>query len=181
MEHLEATEQGYRLLIPHSKGDQEGEGQYVELVRASKAPVEESVGLSYGANGVRTGQAEGAHLLSPRAGAPSYCPVAALDLWIENAEIHSGPVFRAFNRYGTLSGHAIEPQTINRIVKETAARLCLDPRLYSAHSTRSGCATYLLEHGIPLNVVAMHLRHKSTNTTLGYDRSSTARALMGAY
>ena len=178
MEHLERTDNGYSLFIPRSKGDQEGEGAHVSLVKA-KAPVEESVGLC--CPPTRPGQAERDNSWPSRTGATHRCPVAALDAWLDGAEIRSGPVFLAFQRHGTLTARGIQTQTFNQIVKCAAARLGFDPWLYSAHSTRAGCATYLLEHGIALNIVAKHLRHKCADTTLRYDRSATMRALEGVY
>lgn len=147
LEHLEPAETGYRIFIPRSKGDQEGEGTYVSLVRA--------------VNGA--------------------CPVTALDAWINGACLSDGFVFRRLHRSGLTMPAGITAQTVNQIVKNAVGQLGLPTALYSAHSTRAGCATYLLEHGVPLNIVAAHLRHKHVNTTLRYDRSATARALEGVY
>lgn len=209
LEHLERTENGYRLFLPRSKGDQEGEGAYVSLVK-TQMPLERTVGYRDRSQAERVPPSSSRSGISPisesveesvgvifhpptrqaervsakpsyRADSTSYCPVAALDAWILEAGLSVGPVFLGFKRYGALMRQAITTQTIDRIVKEAAGRLGLDPSLYSAHSTRAGCATYLLEHGVALNVVAKHLRHRHADTTLCYDRSNTAQVLEGVY
>jgi site-specific recombinase XerD len=80
-----------------------------------------------------------------------------------------------------VSHKSIPPEAIAHIVKWAAAQCGLDPREFSGHSPRAGCATFLLDRGVALNVVANHLRHKSINTTRRYDRNATARALVGVY
>ena len=147
LEHVHPADYGLSIVVPRSKGDQTGQGQTVEIVRAGPGQV---------------------------------CPVEAVTAWMEQLPWVEGPLFCGL-RHGQHQPSPLTGDTINRLVKARAAGIGLDPALYSGHSTRAGCATYLLEQGIPLNVVSKHLRHKSANTTLRYDRSATARALEGVY
>jgi integrase len=113
--------------------------------------------------------------------APKLCPVEAVREWIAAVGLRSGPLFPSMKRWNKVTSRSIPPEAIAHIVKWAAEQCGLDPRDFSGHSPRAGCATFLLDRGVALNVVANHLRHKSMNTTRRYDRNSTARALSGVY
>jgi integrase len=148
VEDIRDSEQGVRVLLRRSKGDQEAAGAWVDVVRA----------------------------VSPR-----HCPVAALREWLAVMGRGSGPLFPSLRRWGRITNKSLSPEGINLLVKWAALQCGLDPAEFSGHSPRAGCATYLLDRGISLNVVANHLRHKSINTTRRYDRNATAKALTGVY
>ena len=116
-----------------------------------------------------------------RAVAPEHCPVLALEDWLAVYPRRRGALFPALRKGGRPVERALSAESINRLAKWAAEACGLDPALYSGHSLRAGCATYLLDRGVTLNVVANHLRHKSINTTRRYDRNATARALSGVY
>ncbi len=147
-ENVEETDHGVRIFLERSKGDQEGAGVFVDIVRSVS---------------------------------PLNCPVLALREWLDRSGIAQGPLFQSLRKGGTLTGKPISTFSIGQLVKWAAGQCGLDPAEFSGHSTRSGCATYLLDRGIALNVVADHLRHKSIDTTRRYDRNATARALSGVY
>ncbi|MCH7476661.1 MAG: site-specific integrase [SAR324 cluster bacterium] len=144
---IEETPFGLRLRLERSKTDQEGQGQFVEIVRA------------------RT---------------PDCCPVEALRGWLAAAGIERGAVFRSITRWGR-PGARLSTVSIGRLVKDAAAACGLDPAQFGGHSLRAGCATYLLDQGVPLNVVAKQGRWKKADTVLRYDRNATGRALVGVY
>ncbi len=108
------------------------------------------------------------------------CPVAALADWLAATGIESGPLFRSVTRWGGL-GAKLSTVSIGKVVKRAAAACGFDPAAFGGHSLRAGCATYLLERGVPLNVVAKQGRWKRTDTVLRYDRGATVRALEGVY
>jgi integrase len=143
-----ASEHGLRILLRRSKGDQEGAGVWVDIVRS----------------------------VSPR-----HCPVSAVHAWREVMGRSSGPLFPSLRRWGRITNKSLSPEGINVLVKWAAEQCGLNPAEFSGHSPRAGCATFLLDRGISLNVVANHLRHKSINTTRRYDRNATAKALSGVY
>jgi len=147
-EDLEPTPYGLRIRLRRSKTNQEGQGEWVDIVRSSESP--------------------------------HHCPVTILMGWLEHAGIAQGVVFRSVHKNGAL-GPSLSTVSIGQIVKHTAKRLGFDPAAYGGHSLRSGCATYLLERQVPLNLVARQLRHKRADTTLRYDRNTTGRALQGIY
>jgi site-specific recombinase XerD len=149
VEDLEETPHGMRVFLARSKGDQEGAGVSVDIVRSTVSP--------------------------------QHCPVEALRAWLAISGLREGPLFPSLRRWARITGRPLSPEAINHLVKWAAQQCGLDPRQFSGHSSRAGCATFLLDRGVALNVVANHLRHKSINTTRRYDRNATARALSGVY
>lgn len=65
-------------------------------------------------------------------------PVEALNAWLAAAKIDSGSVFRGIDRWGHVSGRALDPKAINDIVKRRVAMAGLEVGEFSAHGLRSG-------------------------------------------
>ena len=100
------------------------------------------------------------------------CPVRALRDWLGASGIQSGPLLREIDRFGFMSDEVrFHPTSINRVVKARAK--AVDIKGVSAHSLRAGAATTALASGAKLERVAKHLRHKSIQTTLVYDRQAS--------
>ena len=144
---LEQLGDSYRIHISSSKTDQEGRGDFVDIVPSVNA---------------------------------NSCPVLALEAWLTAAAIESGPLFVSINRWGHLGGR-LSTVSIGQIVKDAAQACGLDPDNFGGHSLRAGCATYLLDRGVPLNIVAKQGRWKKHDTVLRYDRNETSRVLRGVY
>lgn len=53
-------------------------------------------------------------------------PVEALNAWLATAKIDKGSVFRGIGRWGTVSKRALDPQSINAILKQRAEMAGLD-------------------------------------------------------
>lgn len=70
------------------------------------------------------------------------CPVAALREWLGCGAIAKGPIFRRITRWGEILPKALQPSSVNAILKEDAARAGLEfaPEL-SSHSLRRSLAT----------------------------------------
>ena len=64
-------------------------------------------------------------------------PVDALNVWLEAAKIDKGSVFRAIDRWGNVSGRALDPKAVNDIVKRRVAMAGLEVGEFSAHGLRS--------------------------------------------
>ncbi|MCZ6644909.1 MAG: hypothetical protein O7B79_01595, partial [SAR324 cluster bacterium] len=94
--------------------------------------------------------------------------------------IATGPLFPSINRWGQLGG-ALSTVSIGKLVKWAASCCGMDPENFGGHSLRAGCATYLLDRGVPLNIVAKQGRWKRQDTVLRYDRNSTSKVLSGVY
>ncbi len=88
-------------------------------------------------------------------------PVEALNAWMVAAKIESGSVFRGIGRWGTISRQAIDPQSVNAILKQWAVMAGLDGGAFSAHGLRSGYLTEAANPGIPLTEAMEQSRHGS--------------------
>jgi len=97
-------------------------------------------------------------------------PVAALQAWLEAAEISSGPVFRAIDRHGNIAKSAITDRSISRIVKRAAAISGLEATTFSGHSLRAGFITQALGDGVDFFKIMDITRHTEVQTLRIYDR-----------
>ncbi|WP_254902931.1 hypothetical protein [Halomonas sp. CSM-2] len=70
------------------------------------------------------------------------CPVSVLENWLQHADIHEGPVFRAVDRWDRLQPQALSGGSVNHILK-ALGEICglgFMPTL-SSHSFRRGLST----------------------------------------
>lgn len=102
-------------------------------------------------------------------------PVDALNDWVAAARIESGSVFRGIGRWGTVSKRALDPQSVNAIVKQRAAMAGLEAGEFSAHGLRSGYLTEAANRGIPLPEAMEQSRHRSVQQASGYYNNATRR------
>ena len=99
------------------------------------------------------------------------CPVAALETWLTAAAITTGPVFRGVNKAGRVGHRTLQPEGVNRRVKDLVARAGLaHPERYSAHSLRAGFVTSAKARGWPEDRIMRHTRHRSVAVMRSYDR-----------
>lgn len=103
-------------------------------------------------------------------------PVEALNAWIATAKIDKGSVFRGIGRWGTVSRRALDPQSINAILKQRAQLAGLDAGEFSAHGLRSGYLTEAANRGIPLPEAMEQSRHKSVQQASSYYNSAMRRS-----
>ncbi|MEH7876269.1 site-specific integrase [Rhizobium laguerreae] len=103
-------------------------------------------------------------------------PVEALNAWMAAAKIESGSVFRAIGRWGTVSRRAIDPQSINAILKQRAEMAGLEVAEFSAHGLRSGYLTEAAIRNIPLLEAMDQSRHRSVQQASIYYNNSTRRS-----
>lgn len=92
---------------------------------------------------------------------------AALDAWLEAADISDGPIFRGV-RGDTVLAAALCDRQVARIVKARASAIGLDADLFAGHSLRSGYITSADDAGAELASIAKHAGHAKLDTTLGY-------------
>lgn len=102
-------------------------------------------------------------------------PVEALNAWMKAAKIDSGSVFRGIGRWGTISKRAIDPQSVNAILKQRAVIAGLEPGEFSAHGLRSGYLTEAANRGIPLPEAMEQSRHRSVQQASSYYNSAKRR------
>ena len=103
-------------------------------------------------------------------------PVEALNAWLAAAKIDKGSVFRAIGRWGTVSRRALDPQSVNAILKQRAEMAGLEPGEFSAHGLRSGYLTEAANRGIPLPEAMEQSRHRSVQQASSYYNNATRRS-----
>ena len=103
-------------------------------------------------------------------------PVEALNAWLTAAKIDKGSIFRAIGRWGTLSRRALDPQSVNAILKQRAEMAGLESVEFSAHGLRSGYLTEAANRGIPLPEAMEQSRHRSVQQASSYYNNATRRS-----
>ena len=92
---------------------------------------------------------------------------AGLASGVESGTNLNPALFRGIHGPTILAGRLCTDQ-VAAIVKSRCAAAGLDPKLYSAHSLRSGYCTSAAEAGAALASIAGHARHAKLDTTRGY-------------
>lgn len=103
-------------------------------------------------------------------------PVEALNAWLSMAKIDKGSVFRGIGRWGSVSKRALDPQSINAILKQRANMAGLKSAEFSAHGLRSGYLTEAANRGIPLPEAMAQSRHRSVQQASSYYNNETRRS-----
>ena len=95
-------------------------------------------------------------------------PVDALRAWLEFSKIEGGPVFRPIDKWSRIGVTALDPQSVNAIIKSRCAAAGLDPAQYSAHGLRSGYLTQAAREGVSLPEAMQQSRHRSVQQASRY-------------
>ena len=88
-------------------------------------------------------------------------PVEALRAWLALSKIEAGPVFRRIDKWENIGAGALDPQSVNAMIKGRCAVAGLDPGEFSAHGLRSGYLTEAARAGVPLPEAMQQSRHRS--------------------
>lgn len=70
------------------------------------------------------------------------CPVAAYGQWLEVSELVQGAVFRGIDRWGHLGDHALNANSLSRLLRQAFLRGGMNGEGYTTHSLRRGFATW---------------------------------------
>lgn len=117
----------------------------------------------------KTDQEGQGHVVAlPYLTAETLCPVRTLQHWLTAAEITEGPIFRGVTKDNRLRKTGLSAQSVNRIVKQWAARIGLDPADYGAHSLRHGFATSAALAGVEERYIMQQTRHTSVEMVRHY-------------
>jgi site-specific recombinase XerD len=100
------------------------------------------------------------------------CPVRAVRAWLEASKITAGPLFRPMAKGGRIGTERLADHTVVRVVKASARRVGLDPKLFAGHSLRSGFLTSAAGRGASIFKMMDVSRHKSMDTLRGYVRDA---------
>ncbi len=91
---------------------------------------------------------------------------AAVDDWLNAAEVNAGPVFRAINKAQRLGKSAFSPKVIWGVVKAGSSKCSLEN--VAPHDLRRTCARLCHEAGGELEQIQFLLGHVSVQTTERY-------------
>lgn len=97
----------------------------------------------------------------PFGSTPLTCPVRAYRAWITTASIEAGPLFRAVDRHGKVSGERLSDQTVARVVKRALKAAGRDAEKFAGHSLRAGLATQAAMNGATERSIQEQTGHKS--------------------
>jgi|GEM_PF-274503 len=107
-----------------------------------------------------------------------WCPVDALECWLDARARPAGAVFVALRgaRHVRHPGAArLSERAVARVV-QSAATAASVPGAFGAHSLRRGLVTTAIDAGVPIEQVMRHVRHRRLETTLGYAEARQAEA-----
>jgi integrase len=138
-------------------------------IEVADAPPLPSLAIHLGRTKATTGEADDVVYLTGR-------PVEALNVWMAAGKIDKGSVFRGIGRWGTVSRRALDPQSINAIIKQRVKMAGLEPKEFSAHGLRSGYLTEAANRGIPLPEAMEQSRHRSVQQASSYYNNATRRS-----
>jgi integrase len=96
------------------------------------------------------------------------CPVRAVIAWLQAAEVHEGPVFRAVTKHDTSRRQRLTGQSVALVVKNAFRLIGKRPRDYSAHSLRSGLVTAAAIGGADERTIMRHMGHRSVEMVRRY-------------
>jgi integrase len=103
---------------------------------------------------------------------PTLCPVRALKDWLDAAQIKSGALFRAIDRWGHARRDRLNDRAIALIVKRAAKAAGLDTRQFAGHSLRAGFVTQAANDQTPEWAIAEVTGHKSRAVLQRYIRDA---------
>ncbi len=101
----------------------------------------------------------------------NFCPVEALNNWLNLTSEQTGPVFLTIDRHGNL-GNRIQPAVVASITKSFANAAGLNAQDFAGHSLRSGWITTAARSDRHERDIMRHSRHKSIPVMRGYIREA---------
>jgi len=104
---------------------------------------------------------------------PETCPVRVVQVWMEQASISTGPVFRSINRHGQVQPAGLSGIDVARIVKKLTERAGLDAAKYAGHSLRAGHATAASIAGASERSIMNQTGHRSVQMVRRYIRDGS--------
>jgi integrase len=98
-----------------------------------------------------------------------WCPVTALLMWLEAADLHQGPVFRRVGRWGQPSSDGLHNNSVVPMLRRlfTDAGLAR-PGAYSGHSLRRGFAGWANRNGWDVKALMEYVGWKDVHSAMRY-------------
>ena len=119
-----------------------------------------------------------------------YCPINALNNWLEVARIDSGPLFYKINKSNNIEKYTMNQKNIKMSLTDTHFVLMLKKRAgaanlddcdkISGHSLRIGAITQARMNGVPTHEIMAQSGHKTTQMIDRYTKLSNIRETSAA-
>ncbi len=106
-------------------------------------------------------EAKGRTIGIPKGRFQDACPSYALNRWLQESRIRSGPLFRGITKHGEIRDRKMDGGSIARIVKRSVKRAGFDESQFAGHSLRAGFATSAARAGAPDRHIAKQTGHRS--------------------
>lgn len=103
-------------------------------------------------------------------GRTQYCPVDALNNWIDRSKIHNGPLFRPISRHSQIKGARLSSHAVGSVIKKLAFKAGMDFSIFSGHSLRAGLATSAASAGVSSWKIKAQTGHRSDSMLSRYIR-----------
>lgn len=94
-------------------------------------------------------------------GAADACPVRAVRAWTAEASVSGGALLRRVDRWGHVRDAGLSGESVAEVVKESAARIGIDPHTVGGHSLRSGFVSECDRRGVPDAAVMRTTGHRT--------------------
>ncbi len=112
---------------------------------------------------------QGLFRILPYAEHESVCPASAIKKWLEISGISEGALFRPVNRWGQINNKALNPNSINALLKSMGQKCGFDfISDLSSHSFRRGLSTSAARERIDFELIKKQGGWKSDATVWGY-------------
>ena len=119
-----------------------------------------------------------------------YCPIKALNNWLEVSRIASGPLFYKINKSNNIEKYTLNKKNIKMSLTDTHFVLILKKRAEAAniddcdkisgHSLRIGAITQARMNGVPTHEIMAQSGHKTTQMIDRYTKLSNIRETSAA-
>jgi hypothetical protein len=100
------------------------------------------------------------------------CPVEAYIEWIALAQLKTGPVFRAVDRWAHVGDESLHPNSLVPLFRELLKQAGIaSPALYSGHSLRRGFANWATANGWDIKTLMEYVGWKNVQSAMRYIES----------
>ncbi|MBL8509856.1 MAG: site-specific integrase, partial [Chitinimonas sp.] len=97
------------------------------------------------------------------------CPVTAYSVWIAQAQLTEGPVFRGIDRWGRLQETALHPNSLVPLLRRLFAQAGLqDAEAFSSHSLRRGFAHWATANGWDIKTLMEYVGWRDVKSAMRY-------------
>lgn len=99
-----------------------------------------------------------------------WCPVAALEQWLDRSGITEDALFRSIDRHGRIGLEPLSGEAVCLIVRDRVRLAGINPAGYSGHSLRAGLATSAAQAGVSSWKIRQQTGHVSDAMLARYIR-----------